>query len=148
MDDKRLTMRLMNYWKRLGKDELPDFAKLNTAAIDDLWQSCMVVVPLPRSSNTRTQTTLKLHHMGRKLSEVMGNAAVGSYVMARARQFSGDKILERMDELIATARPIEESGQFISDKHKVVKYRSCMLPFGNAKDGVTHVVVGLSWREF
>lgn len=147
--DLRLTSRLIEMWKRLGEEEqIPDFARLNLSNIDELWQNCMVLIPLPKAESTRTQTTLKMHHIGRKLTDVIGNASVGNYVVSRARQFAGDKIIHRVDELFDQPQPIEESGQFVNDRHKVVKYRSCLLPFGNAQDGVTHVLVGLSWREF
>ena len=48
---------------------------------------------------------------------------------------------------MADPKPLVDIGQFISENNKVVKFRSCLLPFG--KDGVvTHVLAGLSWREF
>lgn len=147
--DQRLTTRLIDMWNRLSTDEqMPDYSKLNVSTIDDLWQSCMVLIPMPRSNSTRTQTTLKLHHIGRKVSDVIGNASVGNYIVNRARQFAGERIIHRVDEVIDRPAPIEEAGQFINDKHKVIKYRSCLLPFGNVQDGVTHVLVGLTWREF
>lgn len=149
MYDQRLTDRLLKHWKRLSNEQpMPDFNRFNPGPIDDLWQSCMVLVPMPQSRSTRTQVALKMHHLGERLTDMIGNASVGTYVVSKARQFAGDRIIERMDELLANPQPIEESGQFINDRHKVVKYRSCMLPFGNGKQGVTHVLVGLSWREF
>jgi hypothetical protein len=147
--DLRLTSRLIGLWKRLGDDEqMPDFSKLNVSNIDELWQNCMVLIPLPHSGTSRTQTALKMYHIGRKLREVIGNAAVGNYIIARAQQFAGNKIIQRVDEVINQPQPVEESGQFVNDRHKIVKYRSCLLPFGNPQQGVTHVLVGLSWREF
>lgn len=150
MQDKRITNRLIEQWSRLSQEgALPEYTRLNVSTIDDLWQNCMVLVPMPRAAaSTRTQTTLKMHHLGKKVSEVIGNASVGNYIMTRTRQFAGDRILQRIDELIDNRNPIEETGQFVNDKNKVVKYRSCLLPFGNMQDGVTHVLVGLSWREF
>jgi hypothetical protein len=150
MNDQRLTTRLIDVWNRLSHEEdIPDFSKLNVSTIEDLWQSCMVLVPMPKSTSTnRAQTTLKLHHIGRKVSDVIGNASVGTYIVARTRQFAGERIIQRIDELLDQPQPIEESGQFINDRHKVVKYRSCLLPFGNRQEGVTHVLVGLAWREF
>ncbi|MBY0355632.1 MAG: hypothetical protein K2Q12_07875 [Rickettsiales bacterium] len=149
MNELRMTTRLLELWNRLSHDNsLPDYAKLNVTSIDDLWQNCMVLVPIPKASSSRAQTTLKLHHVGRKVSDVIGNASVGNYIVSRARQFAGEKIIHRIDDIIEQPMPIEESGQFINDKSKVVKYRSCLLPFGNSQEGVTHVLVGLTWREF
>ena len=43
--------------------------------------------------------------------------------------------------------PLLDTGQFVSETSKVIKFRSCLLPFGT-EERITHVVVGFSWREY
>jgi hypothetical protein len=129
------------------EDVMPDFAKFDQSKVQDVWQNCIVLIPIPKTDN-KPQRTLQFKHIGDKVNSMLGDASVGSYVVAKARQFAGSKIISRVEEVIESPKPIEESGKFINKNDKVVKYRSCLLPFGNEYDGVTHILVGLSWREF
>ncbi len=146
MLEKRLDDRLTKYWELLKKDEtLPAFGKFNTAAIDDIWDSCVLFsVSKGGSSDNKNYT---FHRMGDKVRKLYNEDLTGSSLKPKQKATKGATIVKRIDEVVTQLIPIYDSGQFVSDNQKIVKFRSCLLPFGNDND-VTHVVAGLSWREF
>ncbi len=146
MSEHRLTERLTKYWDNIRKENnIPEFAKFNASAIDDLWQQCILFVVNPTTEG-RTPT-LSFYMVGDKLKGIYGNDAVGKMFNPTQRHFQGAAVVRKIDEIIAHPAPVIDVGQFIGENNKMVKYRSCLLPFGS--DGVvTHVIAGLSWREF
>jgi hypothetical protein len=64
------------------------------------------------------------------------------------RNFPGARIVRKMDDVVKTLSPLTDSAQFVNEQNKVVKCRSCLLPFGNKQGRVTHVVLALSWKDF
>ncbi len=147
MSEQRLTTRLTDYWHNLRKDEpLPHFAQFNQGAVDDLWPQCLVLVAQPTSAG---KVAFRVQVMGDKLSLFFGHDLVGREVSRPAlRGFGGGKIASDIEEAATRRMPLETEGKFVNDKNKVVKYRACILPFINPQDTISHVVAGLSWREF
>ncbi len=147
MNEKRLTSRLTSYWEMLRKEQpLPEFSKFNSSSIADAWDTCMTLAIQPSQDNNAR--TYKYVQLGPKLVTMLGKDPTGSYVKAKQRGFPGARIIKDIDKAADSAEPLYDGGQFVTEKNKVVKFRSCLLPFGNANDGVTHMLVGLSWREF
>jgi PAS domain len=146
MNEHRLTDRLTSYWDNLRKDkEIPDFSQFNSSAIDDLWQQCILFTVSPTTEGR--SPSLNFYKIGDKLRTIYGQNAEGKTFNPAQRQFQGAAVVRKIDTVLANPIPLVDIGQFIGDNSKMVKYRSCLLPFG--RDGVvTHVIAGISWREF
>lgn len=146
MHEHRLAERLMGYWHTLRKDQLmPDFGHFNASAIDDIWQQCVLFTVSPEIENK--PHVLNFHQIGERVRTLYGNEMVGRSFNTSQRHFAGAAIMRRVEEIISKPSPLNDAGQFINERSKVVKYRSCLLPFGrNGK--VSHIIAGLSWREF
>ncbi len=144
--EHRLADRLLSYWSGLKKDlPLPDYSHFNASAIADIWQYCVLFTVAPQSDHK--PYVLNFYQVGDQVRGVYGNDMVGRSFNTNQRHFQGAAIVRRMQETIGSPTAMTDMGQFINERGKVVKYRSCLLPFG--KDGqVTHVIVGLSWREY
>jgi hypothetical protein len=144
--DHRLADRLITYWNGLRKDApLPDFGHFNASSIADIWQQCVLFTVSPAVENK--PFVLNFYQVGDKIKPIYGNDMIGRSFNTAQRHFQGAAIVRRMEETIESPSVLTDVGQFINERSKVVKYRSCLLPFG--RDGkVTHVVVGLSWREY
>jgi hypothetical protein len=144
--EQRMGERLLSYWNLLRKDEpMPDFSQFNPSSISDIWQQCVLFTVAPSVDNTNS--TLNFYQIGDKLSSIYAGDMIGRSFTAGQKHFQGAAIMRHMQQIITNPAPIMDAGQFINEKSKVVKYRSCLLPFGrNGK--VTHVITGLSWREF
>ena len=143
MHDRRLTTRLIKYWERLRKDEaLPPFNRFNSGAIQDIWDTCFHVSVQPGSQMFHYQ------YMGPKIVDAYGVNLTGSDISEKLRHIPGSQFFQKMDNLLEEYTPMENQGQFINEKNKTVKYRSCMVPFGTDEKGVTDVIAGLSWKAF
>ncbi|MCI5049959.1 MAG: PAS domain-containing protein [Rickettsiales bacterium] len=145
MIERRLTHRLTKYWELIRKDQpLPRFEKFNSAAVDDVFATCMIlkVNNLPNDKLSYT-----FYQMGKKLRDLYNEDLTGNTLNPSQRMFKGATVIKRADEMAKTLEPIYDGGQFINSDNKVIKFRSCLLPFGF--DGhMTHMLAGLSWREF
>ena len=85
--------------------------------------------------------------LGDQVKSLYGNDVAGRPMFSGMKHFQGASIVRRMDDMIATPQVMYDQGQFVNERGKIVKYRSCLLPFG--KDGkVSHILAGLSWKEF
>lgn len=145
MHEQRLTDRLTKYWDLLRKeDAMPPFAKFNTGAIDDVWGQCVLFAVNPGTTDHKNFT---FYRMGDKVKSLYKEDLTGNTLSSKQRMFKGAAIIKRMDEVVKNGIPISDMGQFVNPDNKIVKFRSCLLPFGNDNE-VTHVVAGLSWREF
>jgi hypothetical protein len=144
MHEQRVTSRLMKYWDNLRKDaEIPAFAKFNSAAVEDIWGQCMLFMVNPGQGKKH----YTFYRVGDAVRKMYQEDVVGQVLTPHHASFKGANIIKRIDEVIAHPTPVFDEGQFINKKSKMVKFRSCLLPFGN-DDKVSHVIVGLSWREF
>lgn len=148
MQDLRLTTRLTNYWNLLRKEQaLPEFSKVNSSAVHDIWPQCLVV----RIEITATGEPAKFtfQNIGDGLKTIYASTMLGKTVSVGQKHFQGAAILKQIPNVLAKPEPFYEEGQFVNERSKVVKYRACLLPFGDAAGNtITHVLAGLSWREF
>ena len=146
MNEYRLTDRLSTYWNTLRKEEpMPAFTQLNTSAIADIWQQCVLLSAQPAAAGT--VPALNFQMVGDKLGSIYDRNMVGRVFMPGQKTFPGAAIMNKTSMLFTNPEPLIDNGQFVNAAGKVVKYRSCLLPFGR-QGVVTHVVAGLSWREF
>lgn len=147
MYEQRLTTRLMAYWEQIkGTAEFPAYQQINAAAIDDIWQNCIALQVQPRVGDTLSYVYV---HCGEAVSRALGRDMRGQALTTNMRFFPGAKIIKRLDEVVlgTTPTPLLDDGQFVNDNSKVIKYRACLLACGlNAT--ISHVVIGVSWREF
>lgn len=147
MIERRLTHRLTSYWEVLAKDDtLPRYEKFNQTSVQDIWPNCMLLVATPPVPGKKD---FRYNYIGAKLQDVYAENLLGRQAGLLAKNMMMFSSLnKRIEETHLQKRPVEDSGQFVNDKSKIVKYRAILLPFGTAEEGVTHIVVGLSWREF
>jgi hypothetical protein len=147
MIQHRLTERLAAHWNLLRKDNiLPDFSQFNPSAITDIWQNCVLFTVQPTAAGTMPMLGFKA--IGDKLSPLFGKELIGKIVNFSQKHFHGAAIIRRTGEVIENPAPLFDEGQFVTSNSKVVKFRSCLMPFGSKDGRITHIVVGLSWREF
>ena len=148
MLEKRLTTRLSNYWEMIRKGQvIPDFAALNRAQIEDIWPHCIVFQLQPGGAPDNPE--FRIADMGPKLVELYCSNLTGQKVTKKNKQFTAANLIKRAGEVLESPQPLLDEGKFINQNSKVIKYRSCLVPFGNPATGeVTHLLAGISWREF
>lgn len=146
MQDQRLIDRLTRYWNSMRREEpMPRFAQFNSSAIDDIWQQCLLFTVQPASAGKPPH--LNFHTIGDQLSSIYGKTLLGTTFNPAQKHFQGATVMSKVGQIIASPAPLVDIGQFVCQSGKTVKYRSCLLPFGG-QGVVTHIIAGLSWREF
>jgi hypothetical protein len=143
---KRLVDRLTDYWRRLKKDDiLPQIQKINSGALDDVWDNCFIL-----EIEGRDDRRMYLYkYMGSEIKKAYGVDMTGQHVSPAVKMVPGSKVLNYIEECVSDLVPHEEHGTFINTENKTVKFRSCILPFSSRTNNkVTHLLVGLSWRAF
>ncbi len=146
MNEHRLVDRLTAYWNNARKEAaMPEFAQFNSSAIEDIWQQCVLFTVMPAADGKAPN--LKFYQVGDKVRQVYGQDMLGNVFNPAQKHFQGAAVVRKANELLANPVPLVDMGQFINAGNKIIKYRSCLLPFGTGNK-VTHIIAGLSWREF
>lgn len=147
MTQNRLTQRLADYWEMLRKDQaIPEFARLNVSVISDIWPNCVLFSLQPAAEGKLP--IMSISKIGENVQPIYSNEMLGLSFNAAQRHFQGAKIIHRVSEVLESRRPIFDEGQFVNEHSKIVKFRSCLMPFGTTEGMITHILVGLSWREY
>jgi hypothetical protein len=147
MQEHRLIERLTTYWNHVRKDApMPDFAHFNVSAIEDIWQQCILFTVQPAVEGV--QPNVNFYRVGENLRSIYGQDMTGRSFNPAHHHFQGATVVRKITELMGNPEPITDMGQFVNSQSKIVKYRSCLLPFGGPDGKITHIVAGLSWREF
>ena len=145
MQEQRLTQRLLRYWDMIRRDRsLPEIQHFNAQSVEDVWDQCFRV-----SISQRNGLSYTYEYMGKPVINLYGGDMTGEEVDEKMRQFPGSPLHKRMRDVINERKPLQDEGHIVNSKSgKILKYRACLLPFGNDGKGITHMVVGLSYREF
>ena len=145
MQHVRLIDRVENYWKSLAADRpMPDARQINPSVIHDIWPKCLLLSLVNKVGQVQL---FQYEHMGSDLCKAYGQDLTNQYVNVHMHHFPGWQILQSAEGIIAEPVPKYLSGQFTNDTAKTIKYRSCMMPF-STRGELSHLLVGLSWREF
>lgn len=145
--EKRLVNRLRMYWNYIRNDDiLPNYSKFNQNYIADMWNNCLLF----SVSYTGRETKLyQCEYIGQNLSVAFGNDLKDRYISSKDRLIlPGANLMEYLDKSLTEKKFTMSSGQFVNYRDKIVKYRDCILPFADKNRNVSHLVTGISWREF
>lgn len=145
MIEHRLPIRLANYWDRIrNQHPVPSIDMFNPQELDDLWQKCFKVSFLKENGGH----IYTYDFIGSELESIFGAGLVGSKIVEKPGFLPIQQMIEQMDKSIHSPLPIALDGQFEDGNGKIIKYRSCLLPFGTSKDNITHFIVGVSWKVY
>ncbi len=143
--ERRLSARLEDYWGRLrGENTLPMIEQFNREAIADVWDFCFQVSAL---KNTVGKTAYKYEYVGKEVVNILGKNLSGQMINPNIKAEAGSIVLKHLHECVDTLAPKHLEGKFVNEHDRIVKFRSCAIPFGKEKR-VTHIIVGLSWKVF
>jgi len=146
VNEQRLVKRMESYWDSLKEEgaSLPKYQKFNNARLQDIWENCFTLIVNEKMGNRM----YKYEHVGEEVHKAYGSKLVGDFTMQTIKGIPGVKVLEKIDECITAKKIFVEDGKFINKESKMIKFRSCILPFGSDGENVDHVVTGLSWRKY
>jgi hypothetical protein len=172
MNDKRLTLRLTEYWNSLcGQGSLPEWKSFDTTEFSDVWKQCCGWKMEAGEGNTVIFT---YDHVGEAVKEAIGNDLWGRKFTTSSRVLPGSpmthnivganlavqmyntdfkgfpvaSIVKKIDRVINKLVPVVDEGRFENPDRRTVRYRSCLMPFGSADGKVERLVLGLSWKVY
>lgn len=145
--EKRLVNRLRMYWSYVrDEDILPDYRKFNQNYIADMWDNCLL---FSVSYSGQATKLYQCEYIGQNLSVAFGNDLKDRYISSKDRLIlPGANLMDYLDKSLNEKKFTMSSGQFVNYRDKIVKYRDCILPFADNNKNVSHLVAGISWREF
>lgn len=143
--EQRLTLRLMQYWNLIRRDRpFPAIEQFNPLAVGDIWPECVKL-----RLNTRIGlVTFLCDYMGESLSKTYGRDMTGAILENNVQTFPGVVMYSKLNEIVANPAPMENNGHMLNEEGGLIKYRACFLPFCSEIKGLTHIIVGLSFRLF
>lgn len=148
MHEKRLSKRLTDYWEQLRKDApLPQIEQFNHEALSDVIGKCTVWRVEVGNQHTRNPL-YTCEFIGDDAKQAIGSDITGQVASPRMYTFPAARILEKINEVVENGLVVVYEGQFTNETSQIVKYRSCLLPFGNRQGKVTNIVLGISWKAF
>ena len=146
VNEQRLVRRMESYWNSLREEgnSLPKYQKFNNARLQDVWDNCFTLIVDEKNGGR----IYKYEHVGEEVNKAYGSKLCGEFNMNMIKGIPSAKILEKIDECIDAKKIFVEDGKFINKESKMIKFRSCTLPFGSDGETVDHVITGLSWRKY
>lgn len=147
--EKRMIKRLLDYMKKISTDDgSADIYKFNSEAIAEIWPQCFMMNVENRGSINDENFLYKYEYVGSIIIDAFGKNPTGEVVNIDIKSAPGIKIIENIDYCAKELKILNENGRFVNQKSKVIKYRSCMAPFGKKGEPATNIIVGLSWQSY
>ncbi len=146
MNEQRLTHRMVKMWDKLAAlTPPPMFAQFNQGRLSDVWQQCAVLQIEPGSQNDNL--TVLFEYVGDKAKALVPSKDEGKRMSKNSLDRNMKKYLAKLEDSVSQKMTIVNNGTLVNDRSKVVKYRTCLLPFTDSDGNVTHIIVGFSWIE-
>ena len=146
--EKRMVKRLFDYMEKISEENgVADYRKFSSEAIAEIWPQCFLL-SVGNSSMETKNFIYKFEYVGDIIKEAFGKNPTGELINLNIKDTPGIKIIENIDICTKELKQLHESGKFVNKKNKVIKYRSCMAPFGKSGSPATNIIVGLSWQSY
>lgn len=139
-DSKRGHERLIAYWDQLkGERAFPEEKDIHVEAIADLWESCFLL-------NTQKEGDDGFHYefMGPSLIEAYGSDLTGMKHDENTEPHI-TSILDSFAKVVSDKTYIVDESEFTNTSGQLVKYRACLIPFGESPDTVKYIIGLMRW---
>lgn len=145
MQEKRLSERLVSHWRRRKAGAfLPEFVSFAPEALEDsVWSHCCVFDVQKRGN----KWVCTVNQAGEQIQRAVGRDITGEIIPVGYGQFQPVRLVNKLEGVIMSAEPLYDAGHFTNDQQRIIKFRSCLLPFGRG-NSVSQLVLGMSWMAF
>lgn len=139
--ERRTTHRLLRYWESLcAGRSLPEENDIDPDDITDIWDYCFLIQVLDIERREGGNYT----YLGKAIIEAyrdgLNGDACGELVSPNPQRLG-----HNFAQVILTARPQTQEGEFVNTNKGVVKFRQCMVPMG---DGAGKVIAVFGCMAF
>jgi hypothetical protein len=140
-DSKRGHERLIAYWQHLAKGrKFPEETDIDTDAIADLWNSCFLL-----NTQKDSGSEFKYEFMGPSLIEAYGVDLTGQ-AHTENTEPNIASILNSFKKVVDVGEHVVDESEFTNKQQQLVKYRCCLVPFGNAPSTVKYILGFMRWK--
>lgn len=137
----RINEALLQYWQTLrGTRILPLEPEISAEALKDIWDSCFLV-------SIRPDGSFAYDYLGRDLIAAYGDDLTGREITEKLVYPHPPSLFAAFQRVARSGEPAMDENAFTNSTGSLVKYRSCVLPFG-AKDraDVAFLLGGMKWK--
>lgn len=146
MNEQRLTVRLTGIWDKLAEcNPPPAFAQFNIATISDVWHQCGVLKINPSEDNN--VINFNVDFMGDKVQKLLPDFRQGGRLSNKNMSQQAKKYLSQLNLVVQDQVTVVNQGTVVGQNNKIIKYRTCLLPFSDKNAKVAYIIVGFSWLE-
>jgi len=140
--ERRMVLRLLEFWRAAkGDASFPPAAKLDEAAMPELYPFCMLLYVRPNPADPLVTA------VGRTISSYADAALKGLTVSRFERNTLPAEAVTYLSEVLRKGVPISRGGSF-TDKHgATILYRSIVLPVAEDGETITGLIAAANCRE-
>ena len=144
-DQNRINEKLRAYWDKLRDEKaFPSERNFNPSDIEDIWDSCFLV----HVADAKIHGGYRYAYLGQHLIEAFGDNYTDREVSAKLIDPNTSPIAKHFEQVTKTQAPIVVDDEFTDKSGMVIKYRSCMLPLGEAPAPANYIIGGIKWKAF
>jgi hypothetical protein len=141
----RIHERLVDYWNSLRAGRaFPKESEIDPSQIHEIWNSCFLIQNKPDTK----EKGYRYAYLGVDLIDAWGDDLSSQEISSRLINPSHENFVKKFDEVIATKAPLVDESEFVNTRRIKIKYRTCMLPLGNAPDSVEFIIGGMKWKAY
>jgi hypothetical protein len=137
--------RLQRYWEELrGGRPFPSEHEVSPGALGVVWRSCFLI----SIDDVTRRHGYRYSYLGQELVEAYGSDMQNPDIAGKLLFAPGSPMARRFDEVVKEHKPVMDEGHFVNLNKLHIRYRSCMLPLGTEKRGVTHILGCMRWKAY
>ena len=147
MIEKKLVNNMINYWNSLdlGDTAIPTIDKLNIESplIKEIWDKC-----LSATITDQNKMSLRYEHIGSEVKDLFGDNCEALELKEASLSYNPvTKIIGKVkaQSVKKNIKPVTDSSYFELPDGRIIRYRSCLLPFGKGEI-LENVIIGFSWK--
>ncbi len=140
--ERRLTLRLLNYWQEIkGVRTFPSRLDVNAQAIADIWPNCYLL-KIEKDGEEPI-----FDYLGQDLAKFSGVFVSGNTVSETHHNTLLDQAIRYFSEALATRAPVIGDDEFVRFDGTRIIYRSIILPLSEDQEHITHLLGAANGKE-
>jgi len=136
--------RLLQYWNELkAQREFPQENEIEPDDLLDIWGSCYLIC----IDEVTRRIGYRYSYLGDDLIEAYGDDLKNPDVALKLISTTSMPIVKKCDDVVSSRKPVIDESEFVNLKGIKIRYRTCMLPLGQAGK-VSHILGCMRWKLY
>lgn len=136
---------LLGYWNDLRGDRaFPSESELNPDDLSEIWESCFLI----SNDEVTRRIGYRYSFLGTDLIGAFGDDMTHHDVAMRLLSTARVPNARKFDEVLTAKHPVIDESEFTNLMGVTIRYRAALLPLGNDKGEVTHIIGTMRWKAY